>query len=58
MTYSTPGFNQNLEPSIAQYELYSQNGPLPLGDGIYITVDGKIEVDASNLPGIINCGTF
>jgi hypothetical protein len=45
-------------PSITQYELYSQNGPLELGDGIYITVDGKIEVDASNIPGIIECGTF
>jgi hypothetical protein len=45
-------------PSPAQYELYSQNGPLPLGDGLYITVDGKIQVDAENIPGVINCGTF
>jgi hypothetical protein len=46
------------EPSPAQYELYTQNGPMPLGDGLYITVDGKIQVDAENIPGVINCGTF
>lgn len=44
--------------SIAQYELYTQTGPLQLGDGIYITVDGKIEVNAANIPGVIDCGTF
>ena len=45
-------------PSIVQYELYTQNGPMPLGDGIYITEDGYIEVNAGNIPGVINCGTF
>jgi hypothetical protein len=45
-------------PSIAQYELYSQNGPLALGAGIYITRDGRIAVDASNIPGVIYCGVF
>ena len=45
-------------PSLAQYEVYTQNGPMQLGDGIYITEDGKIEVDASNIPGVVNCGQF
>lgn len=45
-------------PSITQYELYSQNGPMQLGEGIYITIDGKIEVNAGNIPGVIDCGTF
>jgi hypothetical protein len=58
MSYSTPGFNSSLVPSLAQYELYSQNGPLPLGQGIFITEDGYIEVNAQNIPGTINCGTF
>jgi hypothetical protein len=59
MTYTPPvGFNPSLSPSIVQYELYTQNGPMPLGDGIYITEDGYIEVDASNIPGVINCGSF
>jgi hypothetical protein len=31
---------------------------MPLGEGIYITEDGYIEVDSSNLPGVIYCGTF
>lgn len=44
--------------SITQYEIYTQNGPFPLGEGIYITEDGYIEVDAENIPGVINCGTF
>jgi hypothetical protein len=57
MTYA-PGFDPALAPSIAQYELYSQNGPLALGEGIYITENGKIAVDAGNIPGVINCGTF
>ena len=58
MSYTPPGFNAALAPSLTQYEIYTQNGPLPLGDGIYITEDGKIEVDAQNIPGVINCGTF
>jgi hypothetical protein len=45
-------------PSIVQYELYSQNGPLALGAGIYITQDGRIAVDAANIPGVIYCGVF
>ena len=44
--------------SVVQYELYSQNGPLALGAGIYITQDGRIAVDAANIPGVIYCGTF
>ena len=53
-----PGFDPSLAPSITQYEIYTQNGPMPLGDGIYITENGYIEVDAGNIPGVINCGTF
>jgi len=45
-------------PSIDQYEIYTQNGPMAMGDGIYVTEAGKIEVNASNIPGVINCGTF
>jgi hypothetical protein len=44
--------------SLAQYELYTQNGPMQLGDGLYVTEAGKIEVNASNIPGVINCGQF
>lgn len=55
MTYSVPGAPAR---SLTQYELYSQNGPLPLGEGIYITEDGYIEVDTGSLPGVINCGEF
>ena len=59
MAYTPPlGFNPSLEPSMAQYEIYTQNGPLPLGDGIYVTEDGYIEVSATDIPGTINCGTF
>jgi hypothetical protein len=53
-----PGFDPSLAPSITQYEIYTQNGPMPLGDGLYITEDGKIEVNAGEIPGVINCGTF
>lgn len=45
-------------PSIAQYEVYTQNGPMAMGDGLYITEDGKIEVNAGAIPGVISCGTF
>ena len=45
-------------PSNAQYEVYTQNGPMPLGEGLYVTESGTIEVDASNIPGVINGGTF
>ena len=45
-------------PSPAQYEIYTQNGPMPLGEGLYVTENGTIEVDASNIPGVINGGTF
>jgi hypothetical protein len=45
-------------PSIVQYEIYTQNGPMQMGDGLYITEDGKIEVNAEGIPGIINCGIF
>jgi hypothetical protein len=45
-------------PSDAQYEIYTQNGPMALGAGMYITYDGKIAIDTENIPGIINCGTF
>ena len=40
-------------PSNAQYEIYTQNGPMPLGEGLYVTESGTIEVDASNIPGVI-----
>lgn len=55
---ATPGYNPALAPAMAQYEIYTQNGPMKLGDGIYITEDGTIEVDAGAIPGTINCGTF
>jgi hypothetical protein len=53
-----PGFDPSLAPSITQYEIYTQNGPMPLGGGLFITEDGKIEVNAAEIPGIIFCGTF
>lgn len=31
---------------------------MQMGDGLYITENGKIEVNAAGIPGIINCGTF
>ena len=45
-------------PSTTQYEIYTQNGPMPLADGLYITEGGKIGIDASMIPGTINGGTF
>ena len=45
-------------PSIIQYEIYTQNGPMQMGEGLYITEDGKIEVNGGAIPGIIDCGTF
>jgi len=57
MTYS-PYSSPPPAPSNAQYEVYTQNGPMALGEGLFITEDGKIEVDAQNIPGTINCGQF
>lgn len=54
----TPGYNPALAPSGIQYEIYTQNGPMKLGDGLFITEDGQIEVNAGEIPGVINCGTF
>ena len=55
----TPGYDPTIPNySQAQYEIYTQNGPMPLGDGLYITEGGAIGIDASQIPGAINGGTF
>lgn len=46
------------QPSIQQFEVYTQTGPLVLGPGLYVSVDGEITVDVGEVDGVINCGTF
>lgn len=45
-------------PSLSQFEVYTQNGPMPLGEGLYLTENGTIAVDASSIVGNVNGGTF
>ena len=55
----TPGVDPTIPtPSVAQYEIYTQNGPMALSGGLYITENGKISVDPSQIEGAISGGTF